>query len=60
MDGLDILIWKLTVNDEMIGLNKRFHWSERDTMNLIWITVLFVVIMTFMYFCMRINKATEK
>lgn len=56
----NVLIWKLTVNDEMVGLNKRFHWSERDLVNLVWISVLFFVGMYFLYLCREIAKMAHE
>lgn len=56
----DVLIWKLIVNDEMVGLNKRFHWSERDLVNLTWISVLFFVAMYFLYLSREIAKVAHE
>lgn len=59
VDDLTILIWKLTVNNEMIAIKTRLHWAERDVFNLIWVTVLFAVIMTFLYYCSQITKMKD-
>ena len=54
-----ILVWKLTVNDEMVGLHKRLHWSERDVINFLWISAIFAVVMYFLYLCKQVNELGE-
>ena len=42
MGSFKILIWKLIVSKEMVEKGNRLHWSEKDYINIVWITVIFL------------------
>ena len=44
-----VLIWKLVVDEEMVSIKSRLHWTERGMINLVWISIIFFAVVYAMY-----------
>ena len=53
-----VLIWKLTVNNEMVDLN-RTQWSEGSVVYLLFLSLLFFLTIYVMYITYQMNKSTH-
>lgn len=53
--GYYVLVWKLIVNEKMVSIAYRIHWSESMTMNLVWITIIFFATIYAMYLTTKMS-----
>lgn len=60
MGSFTILIWKLTVSKEMLDKASRLHWSEKDYINIIWITVVFISAAYLLHISKEILKLSNR
>ena len=51
-----VLIWKLVVDDEMVSIKSRLHWTEHGMVNVVWISILFFSVMYAMYLTTQLAK----